>query len=158
MVRMYAAGFLPGALLVLLIETVLTIVFAVGENLSATSAHCVALQLICFSDQFDEWKKSEDDSSTSTPVRHTFGFWVFCILTAFVVAGTTEESLKCAKSTESFARQLSVRWQVSAGEVDQKAARLVPRLARLRAVRCRGRPRLQHSRGDCILQSPSADC
>lgn len=85
LVRMFFAGFLPGAVLCLLVEAGLSIFFA----------------LICLSDQLKEVMQTvARDPQGGSITRHinglqqSVGFYFFVLLTAFVTAATTEEIVK----------------------------------------------------------------
>jgi RsiW-degrading membrane proteinase PrsW (M82 family) len=80
LIRSFAAGMIPGAGLVLIVESVLAVIFA----------------LICFYDQvgdIQDYTKTHPDAPIPK-VKRTFGFYVFVALTSYVVAGMTEESMK----------------------------------------------------------------
>jgi RsiW-degrading membrane proteinase PrsW (M82 family) len=83
MVRAFAAGMIPGCVVAVIVEGVVTVVFA----------------FICFYDQADALK-AQYDSAKSNPgepiprARQTFGFFAFIFLMSYVVAGGTEESVK----------------------------------------------------------------
>lgn len=83
----YALAMVPGALLVMIVELVMTLVFAA----------------ICFSDQMARVQKCLKDgtcsfdgstSGASFPIERTLGFYVFVFLLAFASAGGCEETLK----------------------------------------------------------------
>lgn len=80
-IRLYGQGFLPGALLVMVIELVLMVGFV----------------MICFQDQIDVLlakSKAGGDIFDGQGMTKNFGFFVFLLLMSFVVASLTEESMK----------------------------------------------------------------
>jgi len=78
-VRLYGAGFLPYALLTMLVELVLVMVFA----------------MMCFPEQVPNWIDQLQRSQTpDIPTEKTVGLFIFLILMAFVVAALTEEGMK----------------------------------------------------------------
>lgn len=81
--KLFAAGFAPGSLIVLIVEAILAIIFAV----------------VCFSDQFDDWRQELEHSrktgnQVEITVKKTVGFWFFLFFISFFVAGLVEEALK----------------------------------------------------------------
>ncbi|CAF1322375.1 unnamed protein product [Didymodactylos carnosus] len=75
-VRLYAIGFTTGCLVVLIIETLLTGIFA----------------RLCFIDQWENYRNSTDQRILNA--NRTFGYYTFFALTSYITASFVEESLK----------------------------------------------------------------
>lgn len=86
MVRMFAAGAVPGALVVLLIELVCTIIFA---------SICFGGQISSFLEQV-EIANENAENKPDFQLERGFGYYSFYFLTAFITAGTVEEITKAS--------------------------------------------------------------
>lgn len=87
-VRLFAGGFVPGAIVVVIVELVVGLVFF----------------FICFNNQLSGWKSIlealEADPANSAEIMKTFtidktfGFYAFIFILSYVVAGLCEETMK----------------------------------------------------------------
>ncbi len=77
--KIYAKAFIPGAIVVLLAELLLALIFGA----------------LCFQDQFSEWKaaiqKSQNGAPLAISVRKTVGYFVFLFIMAYMIAALVEE-------------------------------------------------------------------
>ena len=101
-IKMFASGFLPGALIALVVESVLTLVFALvcfADQIPAVIAS-LRLQFSVTESGAAEMPLLPDDGRPElasfflASIQKSFGYFVFLFFMAYVIAALVEESIK----------------------------------------------------------------